>query len=322
MRGRAARGRSWSSRRRASSARGSTRRRPSPPGSPCGPITESRARRGVPLTEVARGRRRRGHLLHALPPRGGRLRRARLGRARARRGADGQEPHREDPPERAPARRAVPAGAHRHPDGEPAHGAVVAALDRGARALPLPAAVHRGGGQPRRAGGRRRGPGTVPTPDPAVPAAPHQGAGRLRPAAQAGAGPRGAAHAEAPEDLRDPPPARAAERPRPARRLRQAADGDLPLADPAASAESRRRPRRQRVRRRRLRQGGRARRPPARGRRRGPPRPGVQPVHVVPHPGPAAARRRGDRVALPRRPDPAAGRGGRCLQERVRGRSS
>ena len=83
--------------------------------------------------------------------------RARLGRAGARRGADGEEPPGQDLPGGAPARRAVPAGAHRHADGEPADGAVVAAVDRRAGALPLPAAVRRGGGQPGGEGGRRRG---------------------------------------------------------------------------------------------------------------------------------------------------------------------
>ena len=86
-------------------------------------------------------------------------------------------------------------GADRHPDGEPAHGAVVAALDRRARPLRLPRPVPRGGGQPGREGGRRAGARPVPAPDPTLPAAPHQGPGGARPAAEAGAGPRGDADA-------------------------------------------------------------------------------------------------------------------------------
>jgi hypothetical protein len=56
----------------------------------------------------------------------------------------------------------------------------------------------------------------------------------------------------------------------------------------------------------------RARGPPRGDRRRGSPGTGVQPVHVLPRPGPRPARRRGDHLEVPRRPHPAArGRRGR-----------
>ena len=98
-----------------------------------------------------RGRRRGGHLLHPVPARAGRLRHPDLGRAGARRGADRQEPPGQDPPGRAAARRTVPAGAVRDADGEPADGALVPAVDRGAGAVPVAAALPGDGGQPGRA---------------------------------------------------------------------------------------------------------------------------------------------------------------------------
>ena len=84
--------------------------------------------------------------------------------------------------------RAVQAGDHRHAAGELPDGPVVAALDHGARALPRPDAFtehYRKPIETRRAPElldllRRR----IRPAD----AAPHQGAGRARPAAQAGAG--------------------------------------------------------------------------------------------------------------------------------------
>ncbi len=153
-------------------------------------VTESQARRGATVAELRPGRRPGGHLLHALPPRAVRLRRADLGRARARRGPDGQEPPGQDLPGGPSPRGAVPAGADRDADGEPPDGPVVAALHRRARALPVAPALHRDRGPPGRAARRRRGAGAVPAPDPPVPAAPHQGPGRRRPARQAGAGAR------------------------------------------------------------------------------------------------------------------------------------
>ncbi len=97
-------------------------------------VTESQSRRGESVASLAAERRPRRHVVHAVPAGAGRLRPAVVGRAGARRGAVGQEPPRQDPSGGTTARRALPARADRHADGEPADGAVVAALDRGARA--------------------------------------------------------------------------------------------------------------------------------------------------------------------------------------------
>ena len=59
-----------------------------------------------------------------------------VGRPGARRGAVRQEPPGQDLPVRPPARRALQARDHRHAAGEPPDGAVVAAVDRGARPVP------------------------------------------------------------------------------------------------------------------------------------------------------------------------------------------
>ena len=130
----------------------------------------------------------------------------------------------------------------------------------------------------------------VPGTDPAVPAPPHQGGGRRRPAAQAGAGARRRARAEAPQDLRHPPGQGAAADPRTGRGgLRPQPDRDLQRADQAAPARPRPGARRPGPRRRRVRQARPPRRPPRGDHRRGTPRAGVQPVHVVPQPGPRPA---------------------------------
>ena len=81
-----------------------------------------------------RGRRRRGHDLHAVSPGGRRVPLRAVGRPAPRRGAVRQEPSGQDVPLRARAGRAVQARDHRHADGEQPHGAVVAAVDHGARA--------------------------------------------------------------------------------------------------------------------------------------------------------------------------------------------
>ena len=165
-----------------------------------------------------------------------------LGRPGPRRGAVRQEPPGQDLPGAPAARRAVQAGAHRHAAGEQPDGAVVAAVDRGARAFPSPQRFTECYRPSRsRTGGDPSVLGRAPPPDPAAHAAPHQGAGRRRPAAQAGAGARGRAEPAAPHDLRDAPAARAAEGARAGRRLRQQPDRDLPVADPAAPAQPRRR---------------------------------------------------------------------------------
>ena len=83
-----------------------------------------------------RGRRRRGHLLHPAAHGLRRLRRAELVRAAAGRGAARQEPPVEDLPVRPPAGRPGQDRHHRHADGEQPDGAVVAAVDHRARAVP------------------------------------------------------------------------------------------------------------------------------------------------------------------------------------------
>ena len=268
-------------------------------------VSESQARAASRSPRWPRGRHRRD-VVHAVPARAGRLPLAALGRAGARRGAGRQEPPRQDLPGGPPPRRAVPAGADRHADGEPPHGAVVAAVDRGAGAVPMAAALRRDRRQPRRAGRRPRGAGPVPPPHPAVPAAPHQGARRRRPPAQAGAGARGLADPATPGGLRHAPAARTAGGARAGRRLRPPPDRDLPLADPAAQLSLDAGAGRRGVRRRGLGQDRRARRPPARGRGRGPPRAGVQPVHVVPATGARPSRPRGHGGVVPRRQQPRA----------------
>ena len=78
-------------------------------------------------------------------------------------------------------------------------------------------------------------------PDRAADHAADQGAGRRRPAGEAGAGARGRAAPEARPDLPDPPAARAAEGPRPARRRRPQPVHDPAVADAAAAAVAARR---------------------------------------------------------------------------------
>ena len=107
--------------------------------------------------------------------------------------------------------------------------------------VPAAAAVHRALPQPDRAGRRPARLAAAAPPDPAVDAAPHQGAGRRRPAAEAGAGARGRA---------DPRHRTVYETH--LQRERQKVLGlvddldqqplrDLPVADPAAPAQPRRR---------------------------------------------------------------------------------
>ena len=91
----------------------------------------------------ARRRRRRGHDVHAVPARGRRLPHGGLGGADPRRGAVRQEPPGQDLPMRPRAGRALQARDHRHADGEQPDGAVVAAVDHRARAVPRPEAVRR-----------------------------------------------------------------------------------------------------------------------------------------------------------------------------------
>ena len=91
---------------------------------------------------------------------------------------------------------------------------------------------------------------------------------------------------QAPQALRDPPAAGAAEGARAARRLRPQPVRDLPVAHPAAPAQPARRPRRRGGRRRRARRKLDCLVEQLRGRgRRGPPRAGVQPVHRLPRAG-------------------------------------
>ena len=120
-----------------------------------------------------------------------------VGGAAARRGAVRQEPPGPHAPGRPAPGRAVQARDHRHAAGEQPDGAVVAAVDRRARAVPEPPPVRLAVRQPHRQG-RQRAPRAAASPDPPAHAAPHQGGRRLRAAAQGRAGARGGAQPEAP----------------------------------------------------------------------------------------------------------------------------
>ena len=119
-----------------------------------------------------------------------------VGGARPGRGADRQEPPQCRLPVRPRAAGAVQARHHRHPDGEQPDGAVVAAVDHRARAVPAPRPVHRATTAPRSSANRdadrlaqlrrRIRPLMLRRT---------QGAGGRRPARQAGAGPRAGAAA-------------------------------------------------------------------------------------------------------------------------------
>ena len=108
----------------------------------------------------------------------------------------------------------VQAGHHRHADGEQPDGAVVAAVDHGARAVPASGPVPGLLRPADREAGQRGAARPAPAPDQAASEAPDQGTGCGRPARQAGAGARGRAAPAAPQALRHPPPAGAAEGPR------------------------------------------------------------------------------------------------------------
>ena len=208
---------------------------------------------------------------------------------------------------------------HRHADGEPADGAVVAAVDRRAGPLPYPQQFTELVAVPVEKLGDARCPAAVPAPDPAVPAAAHQGPGRRRPAAQAGAGARGAADPASTGAIYDTHLQRERQNVlglldddfdkhriaifRSLTRLRQLSL-DAALVDEEYDGV------------------GSAKidvlgRPPARGPRRGTPGAGVQPVHVVPHPGAAPARRRGHHVDATSTAAPATGRGDRRASSRA-----
>ena len=92
---------------------------------------------------------------------------------------------------------------HGHADGEQPHGAVVAALDHRAGALPQPDTVRRALRRADRAQRRRRAARPAPAADQAAREAADQGAGGRRPPCEAGTGARGRARPEAPQDLRD-----------------------------------------------------------------------------------------------------------------------
>ena len=176
-----------------------------------------------------RGRRRRGHLVHAAAAGLRCLRGGAMVRPDPGRGPVHQEPPVEDLPVRAAAARPVQARHHRHPDGEQPDGAVVAAVDHGTRAVPEPGAVPRLLRPADRKAGRRRAARPAAAADQAAGQAPHQGAGGGRPAGEAGAGPRGRAAPAAPQALPDVPAAGAAEGPRADRRPQR-----QPVHDPDA----------------------------------------------------------------------------------------
>ena len=146
---------------------------------------------------------------------------ARLVRADPRRGAVRQEPPVQGLPVRPEAARAVQARDHRHADGEQPDGAVVAAVDHRARAVPQPGPVPRVLRPADREDGDRRAARAAAPPDPAAGHAAHQGAGGRGPAGQAGAGARGRAASPAPHGLPAAPAAGAAEGARPDRRPRR-----------------------------------------------------------------------------------------------------
>ena len=174
--------RSSSSRRRASSRAGSAKRPASPPGcSVRGEPTRSRSRGGR-SARLAEARHRR-HDVHAAAARRRRLPVGALGGRDPRRGAVRQEPPGQDLHVRARARSAVQARDHRHADGEQPDGALVAALDHGARAVPRPEAVRRAVREADRAWRRHRAARAAATPDQAARQAAHEGARRRRPAA-------------------------------------------------------------------------------------------------------------------------------------------
>ena len=104
-------------------------------------VSDTLGRRGGTLADVTARSGRGGDLVHAAPARLRGLRRAALGGADPRRGAVRQELPVQGVPVRAPGARAVQGGDHRHADGEQPHGAVVAAVDRRARAVPEPGPV-------------------------------------------------------------------------------------------------------------------------------------------------------------------------------------
>ena len=199
-----------------------------------------------------RGPRRGADQLRPAPARQGSPARAQIPDGRARRGAGDQEPGDQARPHRLPAQGRAPAGAVRHADGEPSGRALVGVPlpDAGLPGRPrdLPPRVP----QPDREGGRRRPPAAAGQPRAPVPAAPHQGAGGLRAAAQAGGAPGDRAQRGPARPLRERAPVDAqagarrdrAARPRPQQHRdpggpAQAAPG---LLRPAPAQERRRRP--------------------------------------------------------------------------------
>ncbi len=116
---------------------------------------------------------------------------------------------------------------------------------------PLPAArrLHQELPQADRVGGAARAARPAPAPDPAAHAPADEGAGRDRPAAQAGPGATRAAAPRARPHLRPAPPAGAPAGPRPARRSRGQPRGHPRGPDPTAAAGTRPRPRRRGLRR-------------------------------------------------------------------------
>ena len=153
-------------------------------------VSDTLGRRGGTLADVTAGADAvvTSYTLLRLDLRG--LRRAAVGRADPGRGAVRQELPVQGVPVRAPGARAVQGGDHRHADGEQPHGAVVAAVDRRARAVPEPGPVQGLLRAANREVGERRAAVPAAPPDQAADHAQDQGAGRRGPAGEAGAGAR------------------------------------------------------------------------------------------------------------------------------------
>ena len=212
---------------------------------------------------------------------------------------------------------AVQAGDHRHADGEQPDGAVVAAVDHGARPVPRPEAVRRAVRATDRARRRRRAAGAPAPADQAAGQAPHEGARRRRPAGQAGADARRSTCTRATASSTTRTCSASARRSsgcsatstatasRSCARSRCCASSACIRASSTTAHDSGP-----------VRQARRAGRAARRRRRRRPPRARLQPVHRLPRAGPRAPRPRGHRLLLPRRPHAPARPRPRAVQGR------
>ena len=147
------------------------------------PISETSAKRGTRIAEAVAGRGRRRRLVHAVPARLRRVRRPAVDRPRARRGAVRQEPPVEGVRMRAAAATCPsswPSPAHPMENNLMELWSLLSITAPGL--FPSPKRFAEYYQRPIERDGRRRATGAPASPHPAVHAAPHQGAGRLRPA--------------------------------------------------------------------------------------------------------------------------------------------